>query len=81
MHAPEFAFEHDANNVAAAIKKHGLPYPVAQDNDFKTWRNFNNRYWPAAYISDKQGNIRYTHFGEGAYDEIPKVIEELLKET
>ncbi len=81
VHTPEFAFEHKEANVAAAIKKHNLPYPIVQDNDYKTWRAFNNRYWPAAYIIDKQGNIRYNHFGEGAYDEIPEVIEELLREV
>jgi cytochrome c biogenesis protein CcdA/thiol-disulfide isomerase/thioredoxin len=81
VHTPEFAFEHKVENVAAAIKGHNLPHPIVQDNDYATWRAFNNRYWPAAYISDKQGNIRYTHFGEGAYEEIPEVIEELLLES
>jgi len=81
VHAPEFEFEKSEKNVAQAIKDFKLPYPIVQDNDFATWRAYNNRYWPAKYILDKEGYIRYTHFGEGAYDETEKVIQELLKET
>lgn len=81
VHSPEFEFEKSEKNLAQAIKDFKLPYPIVQDNDFATWRAYNNRYWPAKYIIDKEGYIRYTHFGEGAYDETEKVIQELLKEA
>ena len=81
VHSPEFEFEKSEKNVAQAIKDFKLPYPIVQDNDFATWRAYDNRYWPAKYIVDKEGYIRYTHFGEGAYDETEEVIQELLKET
>src|SRR3989338_2253577 len=75
VHAPEFEFEKDEKNVQKAINDFGLKYPIVQDNDFATWRAYNNRYWPAKYFIDKEGYIRYTHFGEGAYDESEKVIQ------
>ncbi|MDB4977897.1 MAG: hypothetical protein JWM56_83 [Candidatus Peribacteria bacterium] len=81
VHTPEFVFEKNEQNVAGAIKKHGLTYPVAQDNDFGTWNAFQNHYWPAKYLIDAKGNIRYTHFGEGGYEETDKAIASLLKET
>lgn len=81
VHSPEFEFEKNPDNVAQAIKDFGLTYPVVQDNDFATWRAYDNHYWPAKYIVDKDGFIRYTHFGEGEYDETEKVIQELLRET
>ena len=81
VHAPEFEFEKNEKNVAQAIKDFRLAYPIVQDNDFATWRAYKNRYWPAKYIIDKEGYIRYSHFGEGAYNESEKVIQELLKET
>lgn len=81
VHAPEFEFEKSEKNVAQAIKDFQLTYPVVQDNDFATWRAYNNRYWPAKYFIDKEGYVRYSHFGEGAYDESEKVIQELLKEA
>ncbi|HMS22563.1 MAG TPA: cytochrome c biogenesis protein DipZ [Candidatus Levybacteria bacterium] len=81
VHAPEFEFEKSEKNVALAIKDFNLAYPIVQDNDFATWRAYNNRYWPAKYFIDKEGYIRYSHFGEGAYDESEKVIQELLKEA
>ncbi len=81
VHSPEFEFEKSADNVAQAIKDFKLEYPIVQDNDFATWRAYNNRYWPAKYFIDKDGLIRYTHFGEGAYDESEKVIQELLQEA
>src|SRR3989344_4838691 len=81
VHSPEFEFEKSEKNLTQAIKDFKLPYPIVQDNDFATWRAYNNRYWPAKYIIDKGGYIRYTHFGEGAYDETEKVIQDLLKET
>lgn len=81
VHAPEFEFEKNPSNVEKALKDFGITWPVVQDNDFKTWRAYNNRYWPAKYFIDKDGNLRYTHFGEGEYDESEKVIQELLKEA
>jgi len=80
VHTPEFVFEQDPKNVADAIKRHGLTYPTVQDNDFGTWNAFANRYWPAKYLIDADGYIRYTHFGEGAYDETDLAIQSLLKE-
>lgn len=81
VHAPEFEFEKDYDNVLDASEDFELKYPIMQDNNFETWRAYNNRYWPAKYLIDKDGYIRYTHFGEGAYDETEKVIQALLKET
>lgn len=80
VHTPEFTFEKSQSNVAMAIKEHGLTYPIAQDNDFKTWNAFENHYWPAKYLIDAEGNIRYQHFGEGNYDETDKAIASLLQE-
>jgi len=81
VHAPEFEFEKEARNVNQAIADFGIKYPVMQDNDFGTWRAYDNRYWPAKYLIDKDGIVRYTHFGEGKYDETEQMIQELLKET
>ncbi len=81
VHAPEFEFEKSEKNVAQAIEDFKLTYPIVQDNDFATWRAYKNRHWPAKYFIDKEGYIRYSHFGEGAYDESEKVIQELLKEA
>jgi len=75
VHSPEFAFEKVTANVAAAMKSFKINYPVVQDNDFKIWNAFNNQYWPAHYLVDKQGNIRYTHFGEGSYSETETKFE------
>ena len=81
VHTPEFEFEKDRENVIEATEGFGLEWPIAQDNDFKTWRAFNNRYWPAKYLVDKDGLIRYTHFGEGAYEETEFWIRGLLEEA
>jgi thiol-disulfide isomerase/thioredoxin len=81
VHTPEFEFEKIRENVISAMEKHGLKYPVAQDNDFGTWRAFENRFWPAKYLIDKDGYVRYTHFGEGAYDETEAQIRDLLSEA
>jgi cytochrome c biogenesis protein CcdA/thiol-disulfide isomerase/thioredoxin len=80
VHSPEFEFEKDASNVQKAINDFQIKYPVMQDNDFATWRAYKNRYWPAKYLIDKNGVIRYTHFGEGDYDETEKMIQLLLNE-
>ena len=81
VHSPEFEFEKSVKNVAKAIADFKLMYPIVQDNDFATWRAYENRYWPAKYLIDKDGAIRYTHFGEGAYDETERMIQEFLQET
>lgn len=81
VHTPEFEFEKDLGNVKQAAEEHGLEYPIVQDNNFATWWAYNNRYWPAKYLIDKEGVIRYTHFGEGKYDETEDVIRELLIEA
>lgn len=81
VHTPEFEFEKNPENVAKAIKDFGLKYPVMQDNDYATWRAYDNRYWPAKYFIDRNGKIRSTHFGEGEYDQSEKTIQELLKEA
>ncbi|WP_160109066.1 cytochrome c biogenesis protein DipZ [Pseudomonas izuensis] len=81
VHAPEFAFERNVDNVTKAMKDLGIHYPVAIDNEFKIWRAFNNEYWPAHYFADAQGRIRYHHFGEGEYAESERVIQQLLREA
>jgi cytochrome c biogenesis protein CcdA/thiol-disulfide isomerase/thioredoxin len=81
VHAPEFPFEKDAANVEDAIERAGLRYPVAQDNDLATWSAWGNMYWPAEYFVDARGRVRYTHFGEGEYEEKEEVIRELLAEA
>lgn len=81
VHTPEFAFEQVTENVEKAMKQYGINYPVAQDNNYATWRAYNNRYWPAHYLIDANGTIRYEHFGEGKYDETEKAIQTLLEEA
>lgn len=78
VHTPEFAFEKVPMNVEAAIKKYSISYPVALDNNYKTWTAYHNQFWPAHYLIDKNGNIVYTHFGEGKYDVTEKAIRTLL---
>jgi thiol-disulfide isomerase/thioredoxin len=78
IHTPEFPFERDSKNIRAAIAKHKITYPVAVDNDFQTWKAYNNEYWPHLFLADRQGIIRYDHIGEGAYDETEKKIQQLL---
>lgn len=81
VHSPEFEFEKDADTLADAINDFDLKYPIMQDNNFATWRAYSNRYWPAKYLIDKEGYIRYWHFGEGKYDQTEQAIQELLKDT
>jgi cytochrome c biogenesis protein CcdA/thiol-disulfide isomerase/thioredoxin len=81
VHTPEFPFEKDEGNVRKAVHDLGIAYPVAMDNDFHIWRNFNNEYWPAHYFIDVTGHIRYHHFGEGNYDESERWIRSLLQEA
>jgi thiol-disulfide isomerase/thioredoxin len=80
VHTPEFEFEKKAENLKQAITDFELTYPIVQDNNYSTWRAYNNRFWPAKYLIDKEGRIRYTHFGEGAYDETESEIQKLLGE-
>ena len=80
IHSPEFEFEKEFDNVAQAVQKYGINYPVVLDNDKKIWKAFENRYWPRKYIADHEGFIRYDHIGEGAYQETERVIKELLEE-
>jgi cytochrome c biogenesis protein CcdA/thiol-disulfide isomerase/thioredoxin len=81
VHTPEFAFERDSDNVEAAIAQNRLRYPVVQDNDFATWNAWGNQYWPAKYLIDARGRVRYAHFGEGAYEETDSAIRALLAEA
>ena len=78
VHTPEFAFEHVSSNVRSAVKRLGIPYPVVQDNRFKTWDAYANQYWPAEYLIDKTGHIRHTNFGEGEYGKTESLIRQLL---
>ena len=78
IHTPEFPFERSASNVQAALKRHGITYPVAQDNDSQTWNAYRNRYWPAQYIVDQNGKIVFQHDGEGQYDQIERTVAGLL---
>lgn len=80
VHSPEFAFEKNIENVQRAVDKFGITYPVVLDNDHATWNALNNRYWPAKYLIDINGNIVWKHFGEGAYDEAERQIQKLLKQ-
>jgi cytochrome c biogenesis protein CcdA/thiol-disulfide isomerase/thioredoxin len=81
VHTPEFPCEKDESNVGKAVKDLGVLYPVPMDNNYKIWRSFNNEYWPADYFIDATGNIRFHHFGEGAYEESEQWIRTLLKEV
>jgi cytochrome c biogenesis protein CcdA/thiol-disulfide isomerase/thioredoxin len=81
VHAPEFAFERNIDNVKKAISTLRIEYPVAIDNDYKVWRAFENEYWPAHYFIDAKGQIRHHHFGEGEYDESERIIQKLLAEA
>ena len=80
-HYPEFNHEKDLDNLKEAIIDLDVPYPVAQDNDGVTWKAYNNRYWPALYLIDKWGQIRYLHIGEGAYTTTEAAIQALLAES
>jgi cytochrome c biogenesis protein CcdA/thiol-disulfide isomerase/thioredoxin len=81
VHTPEFAFERQRDNVERAVRDNGLRYPIAQDNEYATWNAWGNQYWPAKYLIDARGRVRYAHFGEGAYGETEQAIRTLLEET
>ena len=78
VHAPEFGFEHDLGNVRRATAELDVRYPVVIDNDFAIWRSFENHYWPAVYLVDPDGRIRFHHFGEEAYEETERAVQRLL---
>ncbi len=80
IHTPEFEFEKDIENVREAAERFGLEFPIVLDNDYGTWRAYNNSYWPRKYLIDIEGRVVYDHIGEGKYDETEKKIQELLKD-
>lgn len=78
VHTPEYDEEHDAGRLQAAMKRYGVEYAVAQDNDYRTWNAWGNRFWPALYLVDRDGRVIYRHFGEGDYDVTEQRIREAL---
>lgn len=80
-HYPEFSYERDLDNLKQALIRLEIQYPVAQDNERATWKAYGNRYWPTLYLIDKGGRIRYTHIGEGRYDQTEQAIRALLEES
>ena len=80
VHSPEFAREQKLENLQAAMERLNVTYPVTQDNDFRIWRSYRNRFWPTMYLVGKEGHIRYVHIGEGGYEETENVIRALLAE-
>ena len=78
IHSPEFQYEHDLTRVKEYIQDHELPYAVPIDNEFKTWRQYQNRYWPTLYLIDKEGKIQYIKIGEGGYNRTEQEIQRLL---
>jgi len=81
VHSPEFGWEKPTDRVAAAMKKLGILYPVVQDNDFTIWKRFGVRAWPTLVLVDRKGVVRFSHIGEGAYDETESMIRRLLAES
>jgi hypothetical protein len=77
-HTPEFEFEHELEGVRRATQAMGVEYPIVLDNEYEIWGSFGNQYWPALYLVDGDGRVRYRHFGEGAYGETEEAIRELL---
>lgn len=78
VHTPEYAFERKTENVRTALKRFDIRYPIAQDNRYQTWNAYNNRYWPAFYLVNKTGQVVYSHFGEGQYEQTEARIRQLL---
>ncbi len=81
VHTPEFDFEHDPENVVTQAPRLDVRYPIALDNDYRVWRAFANHFWPAIYLADGQGRIRYHHFGEGEYAMTEMAIQQMLLEA
>jgi thiol-disulfide isomerase/thioredoxin len=80
VHAPEFSIARERDNVISAIRQFGIEYPIVLDNGYDIWRAYSNRFWPAKYLVDSQGRLRYYHFGEGLYQETETQIQRLLSE-
>jgi thiol-disulfide isomerase/thioredoxin len=80
VHTPEFGFEKDISNVQEAVRQENIRYPVVLDNHYAIWKAYGQRFWPAWYLVDADGFIRFRHFGEGAYEETDKKVQELLAE-
>jgi thiol-disulfide isomerase/thioredoxin len=78
VHSPEFQFEKSDDNVTKAVKRQGVTWPVAFDDDLDIWNAFGTRYWPSKYVADREGHVRYVHYGEGAYGETENVLRKLL---
>lgn len=81
VHTPEYEFGKSVERVKAAVARHGIPYPVALDNDYHTWKAFGNKFWPGRYLFDAKGELRYSHAGEGAYGETERKVRELLAQA
>jgi len=81
VHTPEFAFEHDIENVRRAISEMRIAYPIAVDSNYAIWRAFANQYWPALYLADSRGRVRHHHFGEGDYERLELIVQQLLGEA
>jgi peroxiredoxin len=81
VHTPELEIERDPRNVEKAVRDQRITYPVALDPKYATWNAYDNHYWPAWYVIDARGRVRYVHIGEGAYDETERVIVDLLREA
>ena len=81
VHTPEYGYERIIDNVKDQVRKLGITYPVAIDNNYVIWRNFDNQYWPAHYLIDANGQVRYSHFGEGRYEAQEQMIQQLLQEA
>jgi thiol-disulfide isomerase/thioredoxin len=80
VHAPEFTFAREKSHVADAVREFALEYPIVLDNGYEIWRAYSNRFWPAKYLADAKGRLRYYHFGEGGYQETELAIQTLLRE-
>jgi thiol-disulfide isomerase/thioredoxin len=81
VHSPEFSYERVLANVQRYVREHAIGYPIAIDNDFATWKRYGNRYWPAMYLIDKRGVVRYLRVGEGGYEQTERRIQALLQEA
>ncbi len=81
VHTPEFDFEKDFENLSAKVREHELEYPIVQDNQYATWRAFDNRFWPSLFLIDSDGRLRYRHIGEGAYADTEEIVRALLVEA
>ena len=80
IHSPEFGFEKDISNVRKAVGQANIEYPVVLNYNYAIWNAYDQRFWPAWYLIDADGFMRYRHFGEGAYDETDQKVQELLSE-